>query len=66
MIKMDNDLLKTDLIPPTNVDFKKLSEDIKKGKGTIRIISCGLCNYDCKNCGIGHLWHLDKYCSLSE
>lgn len=55
MIKMDNDLLKTDLIPPTNVDFKKLSEDIKKGKGTIRIISCGLCNYDCKNCGIGHL-----------
>lgn len=34
----------------SKIDFKKLNSDLELGKHTIRIIGCGLCNYDCKNC----------------
>lgn len=34
----------------TNVDFKRLVEDFEKGKHTIKIIGCGLCNYNCNEC----------------
>lgn len=55
-LKMDIEPLKVDLKPTSKIDFKQLEDDIKLGKhNTIRIISCGLCDYNCKECGFGKL-----------
>lgn len=34
----------------SNVDFKKLSEDLKREQYTIKFIGCELCVYNCKEC----------------
>lgn len=52
---MNIEPLKVNLKPSSKINFEQLDKDIKLGKHTIRIISCGLCNYNCKECYYGKL-----------
>lgn len=54
-LKRNIEPLKLSLKPDSKIDFEQLDKDIKLGKHTIRIISCGLCNYNCKDCCGGKL-----------
>lgn len=51
----DIEPLKVDLKPNKQTNLKQLDNDIKLGKHTIRIISCGLCTHNCTECGVGKL-----------
>lgn len=39
----------------SQINFEQLDKDIKLRKHTIKITSCGLCNYNCKECGVGNI-----------
>lgn len=49
-LTMDIEPLKVELMPKSKIDFKQINKDLELRKHTIRIIGCGLCNYNCKKC----------------